>query len=114
MKSISKNLQKIWLCVVGIICIGISIRCFTYETSRHVQLNDYGEYSWDENAYEGIQHATAITAGNVSELKEFEKFGFGSVFLVTGLILLGGQLPKDQTKAEEIVENPFDDNAELV
>ena len=107
------HFKKIWFCIVGIICIGMSIRCFTFRESRYVPLKDYGKYLWEENAYEGIQNATAIAAGNISALSEFEHFGFGSAFLVAGLAFLGGQLPKKNLSDQKDVENPFDDNVEL-
>lgn len=112
-----KNLKKIYFCLVGVICIGLSIRCFTFPKSLNEGKKLYGANEYEAvvhpNAYTGIQNAIVDTADNVSELKEFEKFGFGSALLVTGLILLGGQLPKEIPE-EKKVENPFDDNVELL
>lgn len=111
-----KNLKKICFYFIGLICIGLSIRCFTFPKSLNGCKKLYGanEYEavYHPNAYTGIQNAVVDAADNISELKEFEKFGFGSAFLVTGLILLGSQLPKEISE-EKNIENPFDDNVEL-
>ena len=82
------HFKKFWFCIVGIICIGVSIRCFTFKESHYVPI---------------CIHA----------LSKFEHFGFGSAFLVAGLAFLGGQLPKKNLSEQKDVDNPFDDNVEL-
>jgi hypothetical protein len=64
-------LKKFWFCIVGSICIGMPIRCFTFDVSNYALSKDYGEYLWEENTYEGIQNAAATTANNIGKLEEF-------------------------------------------
>lgn len=70
--------------IVGVISIGLSIRCFTFGKLDYEEKMEYGG-----DAFTGIQNATAKTSQNVVELAKIAKFGFGSVLLVVGLSFLG-------------------------
>lgn len=79
-----KNIRTIVLIIVGVISIGLSIRCFTFGKLGYEEKMEYGG-----DAFTGIQNATAKTSQNVVELAKIAKFGFGSVLLVVGLSFLG-------------------------
>jgi len=79
-----QKLRSIVLIVVGIIAIGLSIKCYTTDKLDYESRSMYGG-----DAYTGIQNAAAMTSKNVKELAEIVQFGFGSVLLVMGLTLVG-------------------------
>lgn len=101
-----KYYKQIWLTFVGLICIGMTMRCFTLETLYSSLYNNYREFSIGE-----IQHATAITTSNVSVLQELSRLGT-LTFLVASFIFFLDQL--SDKKSDKDDENPFDDNVELV
>ena len=63
--------------VIGIVAIGLSIKCYTIDEMDYESRSMYGG-----DAYTGIQNAAAATSKNVKELAEIVQFGFGSVLLV--------------------------------
>lgn len=81
-------LKKLFLFIVGIVSIILSFKCFTYEKLDYASRNMYGG-----DAFTGIQNASAQTSNNIRELAEIEKFGFGSILLVFGLMSIGLGLP---------------------
>ena len=79
-----QNLRSIVLIVIGVIAIGLSIKCYTIDDLSYESSSMYGG-----DAFTGIQNAAATTSKNVKELAAIVQFGFGSVLLVTGLALVG-------------------------
>ncbi len=79
-----QKLRSTVLIVIGIIAIGLSIKCYTIDDLDYESRSMYGG-----DAYTGIQNAAAMTSRNVKELASIVQFGFGSVLLVMGLSLLG-------------------------
>lgn len=79
-----QKLRSIILIVVGIIAIGLSIKCYTIDDLSYEHCSFYGG-----DAYTGIQNAAAMTSKNVKELASIVQIGFGSVLLVMGLTLVG-------------------------
>lgn len=97
------KIRTIIFIVIGIILIGLSIRCFSYKTMEFTEKSMYGG-----DAFTGIQNAGAQTSENVSGLASIVQFGFGSVLLVAGLGFLGVGLTSPIGKKSEdtdIVEN---------
>ncbi len=80
----AQKFRAIVLIVIGVIAIGLSIKCFTIDELDYETRSMYGG-----DAYTGIQNAAAMTSRNVKELAEIVKFGFGSVLFVMGLTLVG-------------------------
>lgn len=79
-----QKIRSIVLIVVGIIALGLSIKCFSIDELHYAFESMYGG-----DAYTGIQNAAAATSKNVKELAEIVQFGFGSILLVMGLGLIG-------------------------
>ena len=79
-----QKLRSTVLIVIGIIAIGLSIKCYTIDDLDYESRSMYGG-----DAYTGIQNAAAMTSRNVKELASIVQFEFGSVLLVMGLSLLG-------------------------
>lgn len=80
----ANNLRTIAFIVIGVIAIGLSIRCFSYDDLDFEARSTYGG-----DAFTGIQNAAALTSKNVKSLASIVQFGFGSILLVTGLGFLG-------------------------
>ena len=80
----AQKFRSIILIVVGIIALGLSIKCFSIEDLDYATKSMYGG-----DAYTGIQNAAAATSKNVKELASIVQFGFGSILLVMGLGLIG-------------------------
>lgn len=80
----AQRFRSIILIVVGIIALGLSIKCFTIDDLDYATKSMYGG-----DAYTGIQNAAAATSKNVKELAGIVQFGFGSILLVMGLGLIG-------------------------
>ena len=79
-----QKFRSIVLIVVGIIALGLSIKCFSIDDLDYASKSMYGS-----DAYTGIQNAAAATSKNVKELASIVQFGFGSILLVMGLGLIG-------------------------
>lgn len=79
-----QKLRSIVLIIIGIVAIGLSIKCFKIDDLSYESRSMYGG-----DAFTGIQNAAAITSKNVKELAGIVQFGFGSVLLVMGLTLVG-------------------------
>lgn len=97
-----KYYKQIWLTIVGIICIGMTIRCFTLETLYSSLYNNYGE-----SISEGIQHTIVATTSNVSASQELGRLGL-LAFLVASFVFFVEQLSDKELDKDD--ENPFDDN----
>ena len=80
----AQKIRAIVLIVIGVIAIGLSIKCFTIDELDYETRSMYGG-----DAFTGIQNAAAVTSRNVKELAEIVKFGFSSVLFVMGLTLVG-------------------------
>ncbi len=97
------KIRTIIFIVIGIISIGLSIRCYSYKAMEFTEKSMYGG-----DAFTGIQNAGAQTSENVSGLACIVQFGFGSVLLVAGLGFLGvgltSPLGKKQDEENSIVE----------
>lgn len=94
-----KYYKQIWLTIVGILCITMTIRCFTLETLYSLPRNNY-----EQVTYAGTQH--------VSALQELTRLGL-LAFFVGSFIFLGSELSDKKSDKEKDVENPFDDDVEL-
>ena len=79
-----QKFRSVILIVIGIVAMGLSIKCFKIDELDYAFRSVYGG-----EAYTGIQNAAAITSKNVKELASIVQFGFGSVLLVMGLTLVG-------------------------
>ena len=79
-----KNIRTIIFIVIGVISIGLSIRCFSFKEMNYERASLYGG-----DAFTGIQNAGAQTSENVKDLAKIVQFGFGAVLLVAGLVFLG-------------------------
>lgn len=97
--------RSIVLIVVGIIALGLSIKCFSIDDLHYATESIYGG-----DAFTGIQNAAAATSKNVKELAGIVQFGFGSILLVMGLGLIGfglttptgiGKVSQDLQKSKE-------------
>lgn len=96
----AKNIRTIIFIVIGVISIGLSIRCFSFKELSSEPKSMYGG-----DAFTGIQNAGAQTSENVMELAKIVQFGFGSVLLVAGLGFLGVGLTTPMTKKSDEDEN---------
>jgi len=101
----SKIIKAILLIIIGFISIGLSIKCYSIKECKYTEESIYGG-----DAFTGIQNAAASTSKNVMELAEIEKFGFGSILLISGLTLLtiGITTPISRNSTEK--SNPSDYN----
>lgn len=89
--------RSIVLIIVGIIAIGLSIKCYSIDDLDYETNSYYGG-----DAYTGIQNAAATTSKNVKDLAGIVQFGFGSILLVMGLTLVGVGLTTPVGKREDI------------
>ena len=96
----AQKFRSIILIVVGIIALGLSIKCFTIDDLDYATKSMYGG-----DAYTGIQNAAAITSRNVKELASIIQFGFGSILLVMGLGFIGYGLTIPTGKSTVVQEN---------
>ena len=71
------------LVVVGVLSIILGFCAFGADTGYHENNNTYGG-----DAYTGIQNAAAQTANNLVDLADLTAFGFGSILLIGGLVLV--------------------------
>lgn len=93
-----KNFRSILFSFVGVLSILLAIVCFNKNTGSWASSSIYGG-----DAFTGIQNASAKSANNVQTLSEIVRFGFGSVLLVGGLVLLVVAIPegkKSETNSE--------------
>lgn len=79
-----QKLRSIVFIVIGVIAIGLSIKCYLIDGLSYESRSMYGG-----DAFTGIQNAAAVTSKNVKELADIVQFGFGSVLLIMGLTLVG-------------------------
>lgn len=100
-----QKFRSIVLIVVGIIALGLSIKCFSIDDLDYASKSMYGG-----DAYTGIQNAAAATSKNVKELASIVQFGFGSILLVMGLGLIGFGLttPTGSGKATQGLPKPIE------
>ena len=98
--------------IVGFISIVLSIVCFF---SVKDDLPD--SYRFGADFYTESQNSAAATARNVYYLEKIAAKGFGSILLVTGLILVAVGLPEeekfttiDKTVAQNKVEESNTEN----
>lgn len=102
-----KNIRTVILIIIGIVSIGLSIKCFSFKELSYEPKSMYGG-----DAFTGIQNAGAQTSENVKELANIVKFGFGSVLLVAGLGFLGVGLTTPMTKRVSEEETQEDTQSE--
>ena len=76
-------LRKMLLGLTGIASVVLSIVCFCFSTGGYES-----SYTYGGDAYTGIQNAAAQTANNVSYLGDIAKFGFGSILLIAGILMI--------------------------
>lgn len=91
-----KNIRTVIFIIIGVVSIGLSIKCFSFKELDYETKSMYGG-----DAFTGIQNAGAQTSENVKDLANIVKFGFGSVLLVAGLGFLGIGLTTPVTKREQ-------------
>jgi hypothetical protein len=96
----AQKFRSIILIVVGVIALGLSIKCFSFEDLDYATKSMYGG-----DAYTGIQNAAASTSKNVKELAGIVQFGFGSILLVMGLGFVGLGLTTPTGSSKAISEN---------
>lgn len=77
------KLRKLLYGVLGIASFVLSIVCYAMDTGSWESSHTYGG-----DAYTGIQNASAQAANNIQDLAAIVKFGFGSVLLIIGLLLI--------------------------
>ena len=103
-----QKIRSLVLIVVGIIAIGLSVKCFLSDELDYETRSMYGG-----DAFTGIQNAAATTSKNVKELADIVQYGFGSILLVMGLGLIGIGLttPTISKKAtQEDLPKPIESN----
>lgn len=93
-----QKIRAIVFIFIGIIAIGLSIKCYTIKDLDYESKSMYGG-----DAFTGIQNAASQTSKNVKELAAITQFGFGSLLFVMGLTLVGIGLttPMDSKKNEK-------------
>lgn len=96
----AQKFRSIVLIIVGIVALGLSIKCFSIDDLNYASNSMYGG-----DAYTGIQNAAATTSKNVKELAGIVQFGFGSILLVMGLGLVGLGLTTPTGNSKAIPEN---------
>lgn len=83
--------HKLALKIFGIaLGVGALIAAIYIFSMHHGGYENYLSYGGD--AYTGIQNAAAQTANNVRSLADIVKAGFGSLFAILGVGLIGGSL----------------------
>ncbi len=102
-----QKFRSIIMIVVGIVALGLSIKCFSFDDLDYVTKSMYGG-----DAFTGIQNAAAVTSENVKELAKIMQFGFGSILLVMGLGLIGIGLttPTGSKIVQEDFPKPIETN----
>ena len=93
-------MRRTLFAVIGCISIILSIVCFTKDTGDSIWRESYGG-----DAFTGIQNAGAKTGNNVLELAEITRFGFGSILLISGMVLISLAIPCDEKKKNKMVDN---------
>lgn len=76
-------MKKICYLLSGVVSTILGIVCYVMNTGSYESSETYGG-----DAYTGIQNAAAQTANNVQYLTAAVKFGFGSVLLIAGFVLI--------------------------
>lgn len=82
MKKYAKAEAIIYI-VIGSLSLILSLICFASDTGTFESLSSYGG-----DAYTGIQNAGALTANNVRCVARICAFGFGSILLLAGALIL--------------------------
>lgn len=77
------SIKKLLFSVTGIVSVILSIVCYSLDAGSL-----QGNIQYGGDAYTGIQNAAAQTARNVKYLAVIAKFGFGSVLMITGILLI--------------------------
>ena len=98
-----KKIRKLILLAAGVLAIILGIVSFGKDAGSYESNLSYGG-----DAYTGIQNASAQAANNTMYLAEITRFGFGSVLLVGGLVLVSAGIAsfekeKDEEKTQETV-----------
>ena len=107
----NRNFKVIVFIVIGVISVGLSIRCFSFDEMDYVAKSVYGG-----DAFTGIQNAGAQASENIRDLAKIIQFGFGSVLLVAGMGFLGIGLttPVKEEIQEEVSETKTTDSSEML
>ncbi|MBR6174914.1 MAG: hypothetical protein IKQ52_04935 [Bacteroidales bacterium] len=95
----AQKIRAIVLVIVGVVSLGLSIKCFTTDDLGYESRSMYGG-----DAYTGIQNAAATTSKNVRDLAGIVQFGFGSILLVMGLTLVGFGLTTPMGATQEKID----------
>lgn len=77
------KIKQLLFTLVGIASSILGIVCFDMSSGSYEYNSTYGG-----DAYTGIQNAAAQTANNVHALAEVCKFGFGSILLIAGIVII--------------------------
>lgn len=83
--------KRFLLIIMGAVSISLGTICLEKETGDRESFSFYGG-----DAFTGIQQAGAQSANNVRDLAEITRFGFGSVLLVGGFVLIIGAIPENR------------------
>ncbi len=81
--KINLTIKRILYAVTGLVSTVLGIICYCFYTGGYESAVRYGG-----DAYTGIQNAAAQTANNIECLGDICKFGFGSILLIAGLVMI--------------------------
>lgn len=108
--TIMRIVKRILLIIMGVVSICLGTVCLEKETGSRESYSFYGG-----DAFTGIQQAGAQSANNVCDLAKITRFGFGSVLLVGGFVLIITAIPdklRDETNQGK-TENTVPDETEV-
>lgn len=101
--------RSILFAIVGVVSISLAIDCFHKRTGSYSFKSIYGG-----DAFTGIQNSAASSANNIRTLSEIVRFGFGSVLLVGGLVLMIVAIPTgEKLKNDDKVLQGIEANKEI-
>lgn len=95
--KIKSAIKGLAFAVTGLVSAILGIVAYCLDSGSYESSVTYGG-----DAYTGIQNAAAQTANNLTDLADICKFGFGSILLITGIILIVSAvlnfIPDEKTK----------------
>ncbi len=93
-------MRRILFAIIGSISVILSIVCFCKDVGRESSYSFYGG-----DAFTGIQQAGAQTSNNVTDLAKVTRFGFGSILLISGMVLISLAVPCTEKTNQIVKEN---------
>ena len=85
-----KYIKNLAFLIAALFSFYSSYECFDESNGRYATEKTYGG-----DAYTGIQNAAATAAQNAADAAVLIQDGFGYLFIVSGIALLGIAIPKD-------------------